>query len=131
MPENTPARLESMYWQKKARKARITIEFDEDDNILECVEKVMRENSVPEVNIEAAFGKIKSGLGNYLEGSKFLTKQFKEDEIKIACGNFKLTKTGLFGVLKIIPKNLDSHVTVAKATAKQGTKIILTYYDFE
>lgn len=120
----------SMYWQKKGIKRILTLQFDEGDDILKGIESAMRENGIHEVNIVEATGSIRSGLGNYLNGSQYLTKSFNNSQIKIATGHFEF-KGSLFGVLKIIPVDLDSHVTVAKAKAAAGMEMKLSYYTYE
>ncbi|MDD5163947.1 MAG: hypothetical protein PHD95_07135 [Candidatus ainarchaeum sp.] len=124
---NTPS---SMYWQKKAKKREMVLQFDDDDDILKGIETAMRENGIDETNVIEAKGKIKSGLGNYVQGSSYMTKEFKNTEIKIATGHFEL-KRELFGVLKIIPTDLNSHVTIGKAKAEQGLEMKLSYYEYE
>jgi len=121
----------SMYWQKKALKKTMTLQFDEDDDILKGIESAMHENCIFKADVAEASGKIKSGLGNYVQGSQYMTKCFNDTEIKIATGHFELGKKGLFGVLKIIPKDLNSHVSIGKAKAKKGMEIKLWYYEFE
>jgi hypothetical protein len=124
---NTPS---SMYWQKKAKKKEMVLQFDDEDDILKGIETAMRENGLDETNVLEAKGKIKSGLGNYVQGSQYLTKQFDNTEIKIATGHFEL-KRELFGVLKIIPTDLNNHVTIGKAKAAQGLEMKLSYYEYE
>ena len=121
----------SMYWQKKALKRTMTLQFDEDDDIIKGIETAMNENCIFRIDVASASGKIKNGLGNYVQGSQYMTKSFDNTEIKIATGHFELGKKGLFGVLKIIPKDLNNHVTIGKAKAKQGLEINLSYYEFE
>ena len=120
----------SMYWQKKGIKRVLTLQFEEGDDILKGIESAMRENGIHEVNIVEATGSIRSGLGNYLNGSQFLTKNFDNSKIKIAAGHFEI-KGSIFGVLKIIPAALDAHVTVAKAKAVDGMEMKLSYYTYE
>ena len=96
-----------MYWQKKGIKRVLTLQFEEGDDILKGIESAMRENGIHEVNIVEATGSIRSGLGNYLNGSQFLTKNFDNSKIKIAAGHFEI-KGSIFGVLKIIPADLTS-----------------------
>src|SRR3989338_8850833 len=114
----------SMFWQKKATKRIMTLQFDEDDDILKGIEESMRQNGIDDVKIVEGTGKIKTGLGNYVQGSSYLTKQFNNTEIKIATGHFEL-KRELFGVLKIIPVDLNEHVTIGKAKAAAGMEMKL------
>ena len=120
----------SMFWQKKATKRIMTLQFDEDDDILKGIEESMRQNGIDDVKIVEGTGKIKTGLGNYVQGSSYLTKQFNNTEIKIATGHFEL-KRELFGVLKIIPVDLNEHVTIGKAKAAAGMEMKLQYYEYE
>ena len=120
----------SMYWQKKAIKRAMTLQFEEDDDILKGIEDSLRQYCIDEVKVLEGKGKIKSGLGNYVQGSSYMTKKFDNTEIKIATGHFEL-KRELFGVLKIIPTDLNEHVTIGKAKAAAGMELKLQYYEYE
>lgn len=126
------AELESMFWQKKAIERNIVLKFDEGDDVLKCLEQVMHEHKILKANVVEFTGHIKNGAGNYIQGSQFMTKNFDNTGIKKATGYFTINpKVGLFGVLKIIPADLDNHVTIAKAFAMPDLELKLQYYDYE
>ena len=108
----------------------MTLQFEENDDILKGIEQAMHENHIHEVNVAEATGRIKNGLGNYVQGSSYLTKKFDHTEIKIATGHFEF-KGSLFGVLKVIPMDLNEHVTIGKAKAAAGMEMKLQYYEYE
>ena len=105
----------STYWQKKASKQFLRLTFEEDDDILEGIESALREHNIGEAALVECKGKLKSGVGNYLQGSQLMSNYFNNTEIKIETGHFKVSKKGMLGILKFIPTDLDSHVTIAKA----------------
>lgn len=122
--------MESMVWTKKANKQTMTLQFDEGDDILGGIESGMKEHGVGEASVMDCKGHIKSGIGNYLVGNSLQTKNFDNTLVQNFTGYFKCGKGGLFGVLKIIPNDLDSHVTVAKAKAASDFEVKLSYYEF-
>lgn len=120
----------SMIWTKKASKQTLFLQFDEDDDILGGIASAMADHKIGEASLLECTGHIKSGIGNYLAGNQLLTKNFDNTEIKTAVGHFKRGKGGLFGILKIIPTDLDNHVTIARAKAGPDLQIKLSYYEF-
>ncbi|MBU1930892.1 hypothetical protein KJ972_05325, partial [Candidatus Micrarchaeota archaeon] len=65
-----------------------------------------------------------------LNGSQIMTKVFNDTAVKIAVGHFKVNKKGSLSVLKIIPTDLNSHVTLSKAKAASDFEVKLSYYEF-
>ncbi len=120
----------SMLWQKKAVKQFIRLQFEEDDEIIEGIEQTLRENGIGEAALVECKGHIKSGVGNYLQGSQLMTKNFDNTEVKIATGHFKVSGKGMLGILKFIPTDLDNHVTVARAKAAPDFEVRLSYYNW-
>ncbi|GEM_PF-3998909 len=104
--------------------------FDDNDDVMAGLLSAMTEHRINEASIQGANGILKAGLGNYMNGSRFMTKNFDHSLIKAGTGHFKRSKTDLFGVLKVIPEDIDSHVTVAKAIAAQDFEITLAYYEY-
>lgn len=119
-----------MYWQKKAQKQFLRLQFDENDDILEGIEAALREHGIGEAALVECKGHIKSGIGNYLQGSQLMTKNFDNTEIKVSTGHFKVSQKGMLGILKFIPTDLDSHVTIARAKAAPDFEVRLSYYEF-
>jgi hypothetical protein len=120
-----------MYWQKKAVKKTMKLQYEDDDDILGGLQSAMKQYNIDEAKILDCKGKIKSGLGNYMDGSQFLTKNFSNTEIKKGGGHFKLTKTGIFGVLRVIPNdNKNDLITIGKAKAANGFEIDISYYEY-
>ncbi len=121
---------ESVIWTKNATKRTLHLVFDENDDVLKGLENAMIEHNIHEVSILEATGHLKSGLGNYILGSRLFSFNFDNHRIKVATGHFKRSKDGLFGVLKVIPTEGDSHVTIAKAFAGNDFELKLSYYEF-
>jgi len=121
---------ESMLWNKGAIPKVLNLEFELGDEILTSIEAVLKENGIGEAKVLEASGKIKEGSGTYLLGNSIRTKNFANTEVKAATGNFKMSSEGMFGILKIIPADLNSHVTIAKAKAAD-LKLKLSYFEFE
>ncbi|MBS3061989.1 MAG: hypothetical protein J4215_05395 [Candidatus Diapherotrites archaeon] len=121
---------ESMLWTKNATKRILQLVFDENDDVLKCLETAMIEHNIHEVTIIEATGNIKSGIGNYLLGSRLFSYNFDNTRIKMTTGHFKRSKDGLFGVLKIIPQDDNNHVTIAKAIAGPDLELKVSYYEF-
>lgn len=108
----------------------MVLQFDEGDDILGGIESSMKQHNVGEASLLDCKGHIKSGIGSYLVGNSLMTKNFDNTLVQNFTGHFKCGKGGLFGVLKIIPTDLDSHVTVAKGKAGADFEIKLSYYEF-
>ncbi len=119
-----------MIWNKQAKKCTLTLQFDENDDVLAGVESSMKEHQIAEATLVELTGSVKGGSGNFMRGHTYNTFEFNGNRVKIATGHFKRRSDGLFCILKIIPEGSLDHVTVSKAVAGNDLVMKLSYYDF-
>ncbi len=112
----------------------IDIVLDENDDILNCIKQVIKENNITEVDIINFEGEVINFSVNYFEkGSLKNVKYFEPHMITKGMGQFKYDyiKDSLFGRIRInythIGKNFDGILMSGKA--KDGFKITLKYME--
>ncbi|MDO8627480.1 MAG: hypothetical protein Q7K42_03375 [Candidatus Diapherotrites archaeon] len=123
--------FDSHLFQKRGEKRTLTLILDEGDSILECIKTGMKQQGLNEVTIEGMSGTIKEGIGSYMEGSRFMTKNFANDDVFNASGKYKLQVDQLWGNLHVII-NVKSplNVTLVKGKASQDLKIDMSFIEF-
>lgn len=116
----------------KISKKKLVIILDEDDNVLESIQKAMRDNFISKAGILSVSGVIKSGEVNYFVGNSYKNKKIENVKIELATGHFELSKkTGIFGNLKAllsIDGEKDSF-TIAKAISKENMQIEMEFFE--
>lgn len=121
--------VDSMIFKKKGEKRKIKLTMEEDEKILSCIRQGMKENNVNEVKIIGVNGKIKSGMMNYLDGSKYLVFDFNNTEIVRASGNYKLSYDELFGSMRLTVGKPPINGVFSKGTATEGLEIELEFIE--
>ena len=120
--------VDAYLFNKKGEKKILRVILDEDDAILTCIKKAMKENNVGDCKVENAEGYVKEATVNYMEGSTYKSKVFKDTKVFMASGHFKLNFDELFGVLHLsLGDKRPVSTTFVKGTAKQGLEIRLSY----
>ena len=109
----------------------MTMVLDEGDSILESIKIGMKQYGLNEVTVEGMEGKIKEGIASYMEGSRFMTKNFSNDEVFNASGKYRLQVDQLWGNIHVVlnPK-APLNVTLVKGKASDGLKIELSFIEF-
>ncbi len=116
---------------KGGQKRCLTLQFDEADNILECLEKAMAEAHISEGKVVGCAGTVKEGrMNGFLQG-KYVVKDLKDAPLAAASGRFVRTKDGLQGDLHILCKQgMNSfNGTLLKGTAANGLELKLEFVD--
>ena len=109
----------------------MTLILDENDSILESIKLGMKEHGVKEVTVEGMEGTLKEGIGSYMEGSRFMTKNFANDDVFNASGKYKLQVDQLWGNLHVIVNQKSPlNVTLVKGKSAQGLIVNLSFIEF-
>jgi len=118
----------------KIKQKEMVIELDQNDDVLECIKQVMKENTISQANITSFEGKVSSLSVNYFEnGSLKNLKYFEPHDVVRGFGELKYDyiKDGIFGRVRIVfihkGKSFDGILMSAKAIS--GFKICFTYLE--
>lgn len=120
----------------KGIKKELTLELSEDEDILECIKQGMMQNNVTQAKVKEIQGKIKQGTVTYFLGPKFKSKEIENENVLKASGQYELKgakKDELFGNLHIVlgTEWKKNTVTITKATATEGLKIMLSFIEIK
>ncbi len=116
---------------KGGQKRCLTLQLDEADNILECLEKAMTEARISEGSIIGCQGSVKEGKMNGFSQGKYVVREIKDTPLAAASGRFVRTKDGLKGDLHILCKQgmTSFNGTLLKGTASNGMELKLEFVD--
>ncbi|HIH15955.1 MAG TPA: DUF296 domain-containing protein [Candidatus Diapherotrites archaeon] len=116
---------------KGGQKRCLTLQLDEADNILACLEKAMTDARIGEGKIVSCAGNVREGVMNGFSQGKYVVKEIKDVPLAAASGRFVRTKQGLQGDLHILCKQgMNSfNGTLVKGTAAGGLEIKLEFVD--
>lgn len=130
MPGNTMN--SEMFDSNKLKMKEMEIELDQNDDILECLKQVMKENNVHQANVTIFQGNVLSLSVNYFENSTLKNvKYFEPHEITRGLGELKydFIKDSVFGRVRInyIHKGKTFDGILMTAKASEGFKIAFTF----
>lgn len=121
-------RIDSILFNKKAEKKYLTLQLSEGEDILGCLKQGLLDHKINECKVEDASGKIKSGVVNFFEGSKFMKRDLKDDEVIRATGNFKLSFGDLWGSMHVfVGKKRPFSATFVNGKAAEGFELKLSF----
>lgn len=100
---------ESEFFQKKAAKQVLVLEFEENDNILPELRKAIKENEITDCKVVEGKGILKNLEMNYFSGNNYKYRKGFGDETVTACSGRFLTENEVHG---------DLHITVAKGNQR-------------
>ncbi len=130
MPTN--AMNSEMFDPNKSKMREMEIELDQNDDVLDCLKQVMKENNIHQANVIGFTGNVLSLGVNYFENSTLKNvKYFEPHEITRGLGELKydFIKDSVFGRVRINyihkGKTFDGILMNAKAIA--GFKIVFSF----
>ena|SRR3989338_1238905 len=116
---------------KGGQKRCLTLQFEEADNIFDCLEKAMAEARIGEGKIVGCAGTVKEGLMNGFSQGKYVVREIRDAPLSAASGRFVRTKDGLKGDLHILCKQgMNSfNGTLVKGMAANGLELKVEFVD--
>ncbi len=121
--------LDAVIIKEPIRKKQLTLIFDENDSIYDCLKSAMIENKLNKVLVEECNGKIRDITINYFSGNSYRKADFVEKEIRSVSGQFILACNDLHGTLKICTNEKNPVMgTLVKGRATQNFTLKLAFY---
>ena len=122
--------FDAFLFKKKGIKKKLSLEFEQGENILGGIRLSMQQNGLNEVTVIGMDGMISEGMINYFEGNRFMHAKLKDTPILMASGSFKLSFGDLFGSMKVVSSDKPPmHGTLTKGTAADGLRLNLTFIE--
>ena len=120
--------IDSVFFNKKAEKKRLTLQLSDGEDILESIKLAMQEQKISECRVEDASGKIKHIIVNSFEGNRYVKKEFSDEDVLRASGSFKLSYSDLWGSMHIsIGKRKPFSATLVAGKAAEGFELVLSF----
>ena len=127
--------MEATYFDKNKFKMKdLELIFDDNENVLEGIQKAMYEHTISKAEVIGFEGKIRNISINYFQKSSMKNIQIIESkEVVKAKGEFQLdfTRNTIFGRVRIMYKDMGKTFEgiLVKAKAVDGLKITLRYLE--
>lgn len=134
MSTNTNNLNSEMFDPNKIKMKEMEVILDQNDDVLESLKQVMKENNINKINVTSFEGKVQSLSVNYFENSSLKNvKYFEQHDIVRGLGELKydFIKDSVFGRIRIIYKHKDKTFDgiLMSGKASDGFKIVFTYLE--
>ncbi|MFH1751532.1 MAG: DUF296 domain-containing protein [archaeon] len=125
---------ESEVFTQKTIKKELCVQLENDENVLDCVHQVIKENNLKECTLKSINGFLDSLKLNYFQGNTFAVKELHSPVKAISCsGTLRLIAGEINGDIKVSvmfgAKLLSG--TLVKARAFNDLTIVLGFMTSE